>query len=95
MRSSTEQTAGRMNLLLSINTNQIFTCSNRAGSVIFFPEADFKQQVQNSCLMWCDCVLERFKLKNLFTKKSISYEKLANARYVLEIQPTGTMVVDS
>ena len=43
----------------------------------------------------CDRVLERFKLKNLFTKKSISLEKLANARNVFEIQPTGTMVVDS
>ena len=33
-----------------------------------FPGADFKQRVQKCCLMWCDCVLERFKLKNLFTK---------------------------
>ena len=32
----------------------------------------------------CNCVLDRFKLKNLkiFTKKSISLEKLANGRYV-------------
>ena len=33
----------------------------------------------------CDCVLERF-----LTKKSIRLEKLANSRYVFEIQPTGT-----
>ena len=40
-------------------------------------------------------VLERFKLKNLFAKKSISLQKLANVRNVFEIQSTGTMVVDS
>ena len=84
-----------MNLLLSITTNQIVTCSNGAGSVFFFPGADFKQRVQKCCLMWCDCVLESFKLKNLFAKKSISLQRLANARNVFEIQPTGTMVVDS
>ena len=33
----------------------------------------------------CDCVLERF-----LTKKSNLLEKLANSRYVFEIQPTGT-----
>ena len=60
-----------------------------------FPGTDFKQRVQKCCLTWCDCVLERFKLKNLFTKKSISLQRLANARNVFEIQPTGSMVVDS
>ena len=60
-----------------------------------FPGADFKQRVQKCCLMWCDWVLERFKLKNLFAKKSISLQKLANVRNVFEIQSTGTMVVDS
>ena len=47
-RSSPEQTAGRMSLLLSIRTNQIVACSNRAGSIII-PGADFKRWMQR-CL---------------------------------------------
>ena len=34
------------------------------------------------------------KLK-IFARKSTTLEKLANGRYVFEVQPTGTMVVDS
>ena len=33
------------------------------------------------------------KLK-IFARKSTTLEKLANGRYVFEVQPTGTMVVD-
>ena len=72
-RSSIEQTAGRMNLLLSITTNQIVTCSNGAGSVFFFPGADFKQRVQKCCLMWCDCVLERLSLKTYLQRKALGW----------------------
>jgi len=37
-RPSPEQTAGRTSLLLSITTNQIVTCSNRADSFIFLEQ---------------------------------------------------------
>ena len=60
-RSSPEQTAGRMSLLLSIRTNQIVACSNRAGSIIISLE-----QISNGgCKGVCDRGLERFKLNNL------------------------------
>ena len=60
-RSSPEQTTGRMSLLLSIRTNQIVACSNRAGSIIISLE-----QISNGgCKGVCDRGLERFKLNNL------------------------------
>ena len=61
--------------------------SSRQHKSFYFSGADFKRQAKLRCLfdLACDCVLERF-----LTKKSIRLEKLANSRYVFEIQPTGT-----
>ena len=53
--------------------------------------------MQISCLMWRATVFKSvlsLKLK-IFARKSTTLEKLANGRYVFEVQPTGTMVVDS
>ena len=65
-RSSPEQTAGSMSLLLSITTNQIVACSNREGSKNLFSWSRF-QKVDAKVLfdLACDCVLECFKPKNL------------------------------
>ena len=59
-----ERTAGRVDLPLSISTNQKVACSNRAGINYFFPRADF-QMAESKVLfdMACDRVLERFKLE--------------------------------
>ena len=40
--SSPEQSVERMGLLLSISTNQIVTCSNRAGSINLFSCSTFQ-----------------------------------------------------
>ena len=65
-RSSPEQTAGRMGLLLSITTNQIVTCFNRAGSINLFSWSRF--QTADAKVLFdvaCDRVLVRLRLKNL------------------------------
>ena len=64
--SSPEQTAGRMGLLLSITTNQIENCFNRAGSINLFSWSRF--QTPDAKVLFdvaCDRVLERLKLTNL------------------------------
>ena len=82
-------------MLLSITTNQIVTCSNGAGSVFYFSWSRFQTAGAKVLFDVVRLCFRAFKLKNLFAKKSIRLEKLANARNVSEIQPTGTMVVDS
>ena len=68
-RSPPVQTDGRMgslSLLLSITTNQIVTCFNRAGSINLFSSSRF--QTADAKVLFdvaCDRVLERLKLKNL------------------------------
>ena len=65
-RSSPEQTAGRMGLLLSITTNQIVTCFNWAGGINLFSSSRFQTaDAKVSFDVACDRVLERLKLKNL------------------------------
>ena len=81
--SSPEQMVGCMTLLLSITTNEIVACSNRAGSINLFSWSTF--QMADAKVLYnvaCDSVLEHFKLKKpkIFTKKSISLEKLLNGR---------------
>ena len=66
LRSSPKQTAGRMRLLLSITTNQIVACSNRASSINLsswsrFQTADAKVLFDAAC----DRVLARFEFKNM------------------------------
>ena len=81
-RSSPKQTAGRMRLLLSITTNQIVACSNRASSIDLFSWSTF-QMADGKVLfdMVCDRVLARFKFKNMkYLRKSVSLEKLENGR---------------
>ena len=65
-RSSPEQTAGRMGLLLSITTNQIVACTNQAGSIDLFSWSRF--QTADAKVLFdvaCDRVVEHFKLRNL------------------------------
>ena len=65
-RSSPEQPAERMGLLLSITTKQIATCSNRAGRINLFSWSRFQTaDVKVLFDVACDRVLEHFKLKNL------------------------------
>ena len=65
-RSSPVQTAGRMGLLLSITTNQIVTCFNRAGSINLFSSSRFQTADANVLFdVACDRVLERLQLKTL------------------------------
>ena len=66
LHSSPKQMAGRMSLLLSITTNQIVACSNRAGRINLFSWSRF-QMVDAKVLFDVagDCVLECCKLKNL------------------------------
>ena len=64
--SSPKPTAGRMGLLLSINTNQIENCFNRAGSMNLFSWNGF--QTPDAKVLFdvaCDRVLKHLKLTNL------------------------------
>ena len=81
----------------SSNRGQMVTCSNRAGNINLFPTTQFKRRMQICCLMWRAIVFKGvLSLKpKIFTKKSISLEKLANGRYDFEVQPTATIVIDS
>ena len=57
--------AGRMGLLLSINTNQIVACTNQAGSIDIFSWSRF--QTADAKVLFdvvCSHVLEHFKPKN-------------------------------
>ena len=83
-----------MSLLLSITTNQIVACSNPAGTITLCSWSRF-QTVDAKVLFYVAC--NRFKtLKTeIFTKKSVILEKLANDKYVFEIQPIdcGSLII--
>ena len=66
LRSSAEQTAKRMSLLLLFTTDQIVAWSIRSGSKILFSWSSF--QTADAKVLFDvarDRILERFKLKNI------------------------------
>jgi len=67
VRASSEQTAGRMSLLLSIRTNQIVGCSNLAVKSSRQHKFISLEQISNGGCKGVvgDRGLERFKLNNL------------------------------
>ena len=85
-----EGTAGRVDLPLSISTNQKVACSNRAGINDFFSEQILKMAESMLFDIVCDRVLERFKLENLKDLQRKALEKLVNGEYVFVSQPTGS-----
>ena len=80
-----ERTAGRVDLPLSISTNQKVACSNRAGINYFFPEQIFKWRSRRCCLIWRTIVFwSVLSLKpERFTAKSVA--KLVNGEDVFVI----------
>ena len=72
-----------MNLLLSITTNQIVACSNPAGSITLCSWSTF-QTVDAKVLFDVACNHFKTLKTEIFTKKSVILEKLANGKMFLK-----------